>query len=448
MSAGRAVVIGLGRSGLACARTLAAEGYQVLVVDRSDTDTLRARAATLPAGVEVRLGGYADDVADGAVMVCPSPGVPFDAPELQRARAHGVAVHSEMDLVFMRCRGRMVGITGTNGKTTTTSLVAAILERAGFRVHLGGNIGATMLDRLDSVHDGDWVVMELSSFQLETIAAPACSVAAVLNVTPDHLDRHGSMAAYTETKRKLVRFALDHVVVGYDDPVTRAMAAVSRARVRYFGFDIGANDGASLQREDVVSVENGAPAPVLQVADIPLFGRHNVHNVLAAVAITRAAGAPVDAIAGAVRDFHAVPHRLQTVLEHDGVLWVNDSKATNVDAALMALRAFAGRPIVWIGGGQDAHTAVDALADEVSSRVRHAILNGATAAALDAALQARGFDKRTVVSTLAEAVTAARHLAGAGDVVLLAPGFKSFDQFRDFEERGEVFSALVRQGQR
>jgi UDP-N-acetylmuramoylalanine--D-glutamate ligase len=377
-------------------------------------------------------------------MICPSPGVHWDAPELQIARQHGVPVRSEMDLVFARCRGEVVGITGTNGKTTTTSLVAAILQRAGFRVHLGGNIGATMLDRLDSVRAGDWVVLELSSFQLESIAEPACRVAAVLNVTPDHLDRHGTLRAYTETKERLVRFATEDVVISHDDEITRAMADVARAPVRYFGFDISTGDGSTVHEGQIVTVESGRRTPLMPVADVPLFGRHNVLNVLAAVAVTRAAGAPHDAAAGAVRDFHPVPHRLQTVLEEDGVLWVNDSKATNVDAALMALRAFDSRPIVWIGGGQAAGTSVDALVDEVAERARVAVLNGASAMTLDRALAERGFAARTLVPTLADAVEEARRLAAPGDVVLLAPGFKSFDQFRDFEERGDVFAALVR----
>ncbi|TMB91625.1 MAG: UDP-N-acetylmuramoyl-L-alanine--D-glutamate ligase [Chloroflexi bacterium] len=444
MSGDRAVVIGLGRSGLACARTLAGEGYRVLVVDRNDGDAQREAARSLPSGVDVRLGGYADDIAVGAAMVCPSPGVPWDAPELQAARQHGVPVHSEMDLVFMRCRGKLVGITGTNGKTTTTSLVAAILQRAGFRVHLGGNIGATMLDRLDTVHAGDWVVLELSSFQLETIAEPACSIAAVLNVTPDHLDRHRTMQAYTETKQRLVRFAVDDVVIGHDDHVSRAMAGLARAPARYFGFDIGSHDGSTVHDEHIVSIESGQPTAVLPVADVPLFGRHNVLNVLAAVAVSRAAGAPHDAAAGAVRDFHPVPHRLQTVLDEDGILWVNDSKATNVDSALMALRSFGDRPIVWIGGGQGAGTSSDALVDEIAARARLAVLNGASAPELDRALAERGFAARSVVATLVDAVEEARRLAVAGDVVLLAPGFKSFDQFRDFEERGDVFAAQVR----
>jgi UDP-N-acetylmuramoylalanine--D-glutamate ligase len=437
------VVIGAGRSGLACAVTFAREGHHVVLVDRLDTLAMRERTALLPATVEVHLGGYPDDVAATALLVCPSPGVPWDAPELEIARAHGVPVRSEMDLVFERCRARICGITGTNGKTTTTTLVAAILERAGERVHLGGNIGATMLDRLDQVGDGDWVVLELSSFQIESVREPRCAIACVLNVTPDHLDRHGDFAGYTETKRRLVRFALHDAVLGFDDPITREMAAVASCPVHHFGLQAGITDGATRSGDDVVAVAAGVPTPVLPASDIPLYGEHNLQNVLAAVAVARAAGVAIQPIAGAIRDFHAVPHRLQTVRDQDGILWINDSKATNVESALSALRSFPGRTIVWIGGGKGAGTSIEPLADEVAGRARHAVLNGASAGELDEALARRDFAARTVVATLQDAVAAAAQLALPGDVVLLAPGYKSFDQFSDFEDRGRAFGQAV-----
>jgi len=439
------VVIGLGKSGLACARTFAAEGRSVLVVDSADSDEVRARAALLPVGVEVRLGPYADDVVLGADLVCPSPGVDWRAPELEQARKLGIPVRSEIDLVFERCRGSVVGITGTNGKTTTTSLVAAILRNDGSRVHLGGNIGETVLDRLDSVREGDWVVLELSSFQLESASAPRCSIACVLNVTPDHLDRHRTLDAYASVKEKIVRFAEDDAVLGYDDPITREMASSATCRVRYFGSAIAANDGATLRDGEVVTVEDGVVKRVLAVDEIPLFGPHNVLNVLAAVAVTRAAGVTVERIAAAIRDFAPVPHRLQTVAEQRDVLWINDSKATNAESAIVAMRSFGDRPIVWIGGGKSKGTDPGALVDEVARRARFAILNGATSAELDAALEARGFSARRVVPSLRDAVMLAAEVARSGDVVLLSPGFASFDQFRNFEERGDAFAQAVRE---
>jgi UDP-N-acetylmuramoylalanine--D-glutamate ligase len=439
----RAVVIGLGRSGLACARALAAEGYEVVVVDRGDDARLRNTAAQLPASVAVQLGGYEPDVVRGAALVCPSPGVLWNAPELELARRLSIPVRSEMALVFERCRGRIVGITGTNGKTTTTSLCAAVIARDGRRVHLGGNIGATMLDRLDAVGDGDWVVLELSTFQLESVEAPRCEIAAVLNISPDHLDRHGSLAAYVAAKARIVKHAASFSVLGWDDPATRAMAAASSAPVRFFGMALEGVDGATVDGGDVVIVEAGTSRHVMPVADIPLFGQHNVLNVLAATAIGHAAGVLPPDIAAAVRDFTAVPHRLEVVVEYEGVLWVNDSKATNVDAATRALESFE-RPIIWIGGGQSKGVAATELAAAVARNARLAILNGDTAAELDSALAVRGYGERVVVADLESAVQVAADRALPGDVVLLAPGYASFDQFGSFEERGAAFTASVR----
>jgi UDP-N-acetylmuramoylalanine--D-glutamate ligase len=440
---GRALVIGLGRSGVACARVLAAEGYDVLVVDRGDDPRLRETASHLPSGVHVQLGGYQPDVVRGAALVCPSPGVPWIAPELELARALGIPVRSEMALVFERCPGRIVGITGTNGKTTTTSLCAAVIAHDGRRVHLGGNIGDTMLDRLELVRSGDWVVLELSSFQLESVETPACEIAAVLNISPDHLDRHGSLAAYIRTKQRVVEHARACAVLGWDDPVTRAMAASSRAAVRYFGSGLRGVDGATVEGDDVVVIEAGTLQAVMPVADIPLIGGHNVLNVLAATAVARAAGVATTHIADAVREFSAVPHRLEIVLEENGILWVNDSKATNIDAATRALESF-DRPIIWIGGGYSKGVAATDLAAAVARYARFAILNGATAQALDAALAERGFTDRMVVSNQESAVIAAAQRAAPGDVVLLAPGYASFDQFDSFEERGSAFAESVR----
>jgi UDP-N-acetylmuramoylalanine--D-glutamate ligase len=441
----RALVIGLARSGMACARALRREQWDVVVVDRKDDEALRARATTLPEGVEVRLGPYPDDVAVGFDMVCPSPAVPWDAPELAIARTHGIDVRSEIDLVFRRCPAPIVGITGTNGKTTTTTLAGAVIAAGGARVHVGGNIGEPMLDRLDGVHPGDWVVLELSSFQIESAEDPRCRLAAVLNVTPDHLNRHGTFEAYAAAKRRLVEHADPQgaVVLGADDVVARGMAQASAARVLLAGFEIGPSDGATVRDGDVVVIERGSPAAIMPVSEIPLFGAHNVQNVLVAVALGHAAGVSHDAIAGAVREFHAVHHRLEPVLDAGGILWINDSKATNADAAIKALRAFPDRSIVWIGGGETKGVGPEELAREVSEHARHAVLNGATGSEVDRALANLGYNSRTLVDSLADAVRAAHDVARPGDVVLLAPGYTSFDQFTDYEQRGEVFAELV-----
>jgi UDP-N-acetylmuramoylalanine--D-glutamate ligase len=314
-------------------------------------------------------------------------------------------------------------------------------------VHVGGNIGEPMLDRLHQVRDGDWVVLELSSFQIESAEDPRCRLAAVLNVTPDHLNRHGTFEQYAAAKRRLVEHAdpAGAVVLGADDAVAAAMISAATAPVLMAGLDIGARDGATVRDGSVVVVERGRVTPVIPVADIPLFGEHNVLNVLAAVAMGHAAGVAAPDMARAVREFRAVPHRLEPVLDGGGVLWVNDSKATNVDAAVKALRAFPDRSIVWIGGGETKGIGPEELAREVSLRARHAVLNGGTGEELDAALQQLGYTSRTLVGTLAQAVRTAHEIARPGDVVLLAPGYTSFDQFENYEERGRIFAELVRE---
>lgn len=447
MTRRRAVVIGLGRSGLAVARVLSAEGMAVRVVDQRETPALRAAAARLPADVEVVLGGYDESVVDDADLVSPSPGVRWDAAVLERARRLGIPVRSEIDLVFERCPAPIVGITGTNGKTTTTALTGQLLSTSGLRVHVGGNIGETMLDRLQDVGRDDWVVLELSSFQLESAHRPRCRVAAVLNLGPDHLDRHGDMEHYVAAKRRIVDHADPQgtVVLNAADPLTRAMATGSPAPVSWFAFDAAEQRPVVTVRDGmVVALDAENPTPVLPVDDIPLFGRHNVENVLAAVAMARAVGVPAEPIAAGIRAFRPVPHRLEPVCEVNAVLWVNDSKATNVDSAIVALRSFPGRSIVWIGGGGRKGVPCDRLATEVASRVRFAVLNGESAAELDEALAQLGFASRVVVPSLREAVEAAARVARPGDVVLLAPGYTSFDQFGDYEERGRVFARWVR----
>lgn len=427
------------------ARTLSAEGWRVRVVDGGDDEALRSRAADLPPAVELQSGGYADEAVDGADLVSPSPGVPWHASILERARRQDIAIRSELDLALERCTAPVVGITGTNGKTTTTALTGSLIAAGGARVHVAGNIGVPLLDVLPEVGPGHWVVLELSSFQLEASVAPACRLAAVLNLSPDHLDRHGSYAAYVAAKRRLVEHAepSGSVVLNAGDAEVAAMADVSPAPVLFFGSELAGRDGATLADGQIVSVEKGERAALMTAAEVPLFGEHNLGNVLAAVCLARAADVPSDDIARAIRAFGPVVHRLQPVLDRDGVLWVNDSKATNLDAASMALRAFGRRPLIWIGGGGTKGVGPEALADEVVRRARHAVLNGATGPEMDAALAARGYAARTLVADLPAAVEVARRLAQPGDVVLLAPGYTSFDQFRSYEERGDSFIDLV-----
>jgi UDP-N-acetylmuramoylalanine--D-glutamate ligase len=414
----RALVVGLGRSAVALARFLVHQGVLPRICDLRPSDQLEEFVSRLPEGVELQLGGYDLGVLEGCSAVYASPGVPWDSHLLQEARARGVRVSSELDLFFRHCPAPIVGITGTNGKTTTTALAGAVLARGERPVMVGGNIGDTVLDRLPELTDRHWVVLELSSFQLESIERPKPRIGVVLNVTPDHLDRHHTFQAYVDAKARMVRFqgAGDTAVLNGRDPVCREMARQTQAEVVWF--------------------DRHRPIPTM-----PMPGRHNQENALAAAAIGRLAGLADEQIEQAVQDFPGVEHRLELVGEWERVRWYNDSKATNPDAALVALQAFDGVPLVLIAGGYGSGFELGPWLNEVRSRARAVVLMGASAEQLERELE--GHPNLRRVAGLDEAVQAASELAEPGGVVLLSPGYKSFDQFRDFEDRGRRFKAAV-----
>ncbi|HEY4025439.1 MAG TPA: UDP-N-acetylmuramoyl-L-alanine--D-glutamate ligase, partial [Candidatus Dormibacteraeota bacterium] len=325
---GRALVVGLGRSGLALVDFLAARGVLVRVCDLRPAERLGAVLTRLPADVETVLGGYDQRALHGCAAVYASPGVPWDSDLLERARAASLPVSSEIDLFMRLCPAPIAGVTGTNGKTTTTAMAGSVLEQGARPVMVGGNIGETVLDRLDELTSDHWVVLELSSFQLESCAHPHARIAVVLNLTPDHLDRHASMDEYVAAKARLLRAQEpgDDALLNGADPRCRALAALTPARVGWF--------------------DEHRPVPPVR-----LPGEHNRLNALAAAAIGRAAGLADEAIEEGLRRFPGVEHRLELVGEWGAVRWYNDSKATNPDAGLVGLRAFEGRPVVLIAGG-------------------------------------------------------------------------------------------------
>ena len=414
----RVLVVGLGRSGLALARFLAAHGLRVRIADLRPAEQLRAAVSRLPPDTETVLGGYDRGVLDGCAAVYSSPGVPWDAELLQAARAAGLTVSSEIDLFFRLCPAPIIGVTGTNGKTTTTALVGSVLAQGWRPVMVGGNIGDTVLDRLEDLTPDHWVALELSSFQLESCDRPGARIGVVLNVTPDHLDRHTSMEAYVAAKARLLRFQErgDNAVLNGLDPICREMAGLAPARVTWF--------------------DRHRPVPPM-----PLPGRHNQLNALAAAAVGRAAGLPDDAIEAGVRSFQGVEHRLELVGEWGGVRWYNDSKATNPDAGVMGLRAFERVPVVLIAGGYGGGFDLTEWLTAVRSRTRAAVLIGASAGELADLLAGHPVRR---VATLEEAVEVARGLGKPGDVVLLSPAYKSYDMFADYEERGRRFKGAVR----
>jgi UDP-N-acetylmuramoylalanine--D-glutamate ligase len=413
------LVIGAARSGVALALHLTADGQKVRVVDRRPATELQATVEQMPPGVDLRLGGYDSGVLEGIDMVYASPGVSWDSDLLNEARAKGIPVSSEIDLFLKLCRGTVVGITGTNGKTTTTALTGAVLSAGKHPVVVGGNIGDTVLDRVNEITPEHWVVLELSSFQLESVERPHFHVGVILNITPDHLDRHRTLERYVALKAKAIEFAEpeDFAVLNGRDQLVRRLAARTRGRVVWF--------------------DQHQPLPPM-----PLPGRHNMENALAAAAVGRIAGLSDDAINDAIRSFKGVEHRLELVGEWAGVRWFNDSKATNPDAGRVALNAFPGAPVILIAGGYGGGFDLREWVADVIAHTEAVILIGASADQLAGELRAH--PKVVRAQTMEEAVSVAAGLARQGGVVLLSPAYKSFDMFKDFEDRGNQFKDLVR----
>jgi len=400
----RALVVGLARSGLAAAIALAGRGVQVVAADRSP-DVDAGRLGDL--GVELRLGTEEEALLEGMELVVKSPGVPAESPLVAGARSRGLPVWSEVELGYrlLPADSRLIGVTGTNGKTTTTELLGAILRAAGRPVEVAGNVGRALTDAALVAAEGSWIVCELSSFQLEDVHTLACDVAVLLNLEPDHLDRHGTFDAYRAAKLRIFERA--------------------RAKVVPRGFGI---EGIEFSADDPLPAEPLIP------------GRHNRENAAAATAAARAAGVPDDAIADALRTFPGVPHRLELVRELHGVRWVNDSKATNTAAARRGVAAY-DAPLRLILGGSLKGEDFAPLADAIGPNVSSIHLIGEAAPSLAAALGRLG---PYTDGDLATAVAHAARLASPGDVVLLSPASASYDQFENYEHRGEAFRKLAR----
>jgi len=438
-----ALVIGYGRSGRAAASFIKRGGGTVRVVDRADTPELRAELER--AGIAARLGGYGAQDLNGTDLVVVSPGVPWDEPLVEAARQRGIEVTSEIDLFFRSCPCRIAGITGTNGKTTTTALTTEVLRAGDLHVMRGGNIGEPVLDRLDQLRPDDWVVLELSSFQLESISRPRLRIGVVLNVTPDHLDRHKSFEHYVEIKTRAVAFMEpdDRAILNFDDPACAAMRSQTRGQLIGFGLHAPVDRGIRLIDGWVTIAQAGSMQPVLSAADVPLPGEHNLSNVMAAIGAGHAAGVDPERMAETVRRFKAVEHRLELVGTFNGARWYNDSKATNPDSTYKALAAFR-EPIILIAGGRNKGIDLEPLARTIAQRVTGLVTMGDTGEELARLVRDAGLDRVERAADLGDAVRKAAALARPGSVVLLSPAFTSYDMFSDYEDRGRRFKATVR----
>jgi UDP-N-acetylmuramoylalanine--D-glutamate ligase len=452
----RVLVVGLGKSGVASALFLKEHGARVTVSDTKSGDELRNEIPTLlDHGITVETGGHGERTFRGQDLIVVSPGVPVDAPLLAQARSLGEAVIGEIELAAQFLTGPIVAITGSNGKTTTTTLTGEILAAGGLPTLVGGNIGTPAISLAERATPETAIVLEVSSFQLETIQTFHPKVAVVLNVTPDHLDRHRTFEAYVDAKARIFenQQSSDFAVLNEDDPTCVPMAVRTRAQVFWFSRQKEVKQGAWVRDGNILfrdgrveqktSQKMSQKTPqleVMQVSEIPLKGAHNLENVLAAVCTGALMGCAPEEIRQAVRDFKAVEHRLEFVATIRGVDYYNDSKATNVDATIKALESFPAN-IHLILGGKDKGSDYSVLNDLLRQRVKRVYTIGAAAAKIESQIK----NVEVVqAETLENAVRKANAVAEPGDVVLLAPACASFDQFKNYEQRGQTFKEIVR----
>ena len=433
-----ALIVGLGESGKAAARFLASRGARIAITDSRTQDQLAAALAELgDLDLELYLGGHPDEAFEGRDLIVPSPGVSWTMPQLEAARAAGVTVMGELEIAAGELRGRVIGVTGSNGKTTTTALIGHILAGAGFKTVVAGNIGTPVLAIADDSSGEQRTVLELSSFQLEAMRTFRCHIGACLNVTPDHLDRHGSFESYALAKKRLFEAQRpeDAAVLNADDPTCRAWGGEVWSRVHWFSRKRPVEPGA--WASEGLIYRDGTP---LSDVHLPIRGAHNLENALAAAAVCALAGATDAQIERGLHSFQAVEHRLELVRRLHDVDYYNDSKATNVDATVKAIEAFEGG--LWIIlGGRDKNSDYTTLAGPLTGKVREALLIGEAAHKILRQLEGRVPLREC--GALERAVRYAREHAVAGDTVLLSPACASFDQFQSYGHRGREFKRIV-----
>jgi UDP-N-acetylmuramoylalanine--D-glutamate ligase len=433
-----AVIAGLGATGLSCARYLHEHGWRLAVTDTRPAPPQLAALAALDARIPVRLGALDPELLEGAVFVVASPGLPVCGPFFDEAQRRGLAVVGDIELFARAAAAPVVGVTGTNGKSTVTTLVAGMALRAGLKVRAGGNLGPPALDLL--AEGTELYVLELSSYQLETTSSLCCRAATVLNVSADHLDRYPSLASYAAAKARI--FArCDTAVINLDDPLVVAMPRTASSTLSFsLRASVGATYALALHQGEWWLTRAGAP--LLRATELRTRGAHNAANALAALAIGEALALPLAAMLEELRSFAGLPHRSQWIANRQGVAYIDDSKGTNVGATLAAVAGMPG-PVVLIAGGDGKNQNFSPLAAGFRGKVRHVVLIGR-----DAPLIARALDGVCPIercATLPQAVQAAARAARPGDTVLLSPACASFDMFRDYAHRGEVFAEAVQE---
>ncbi len=439
----RVLVVGLGKSGVASALFLQSQGARVTVSDAKAEDQLREEIPDLlDKGITVETGGHGDRTFRQQDTIVVSPGVPSNESHLLQARQMGTPVIGEVELAWRFLKGHIIAITGSNGKTTTTALAGEVVSRGGWETLVGGNIGTPAVSFIPRANDDTYIVLEVSSFQLETIQSFRPEIAVMLNVTPDHLDRHGTMEAYIAAKRRLFenQTARHHAVFNADDPICVEIASGLEPQIVWFSRTKQVERGAFVRNGHIIYGDAHGEHEIMPVAEISLKGAHNLENVLAAVCVGAILGCEAGPIRAAIKEFKAVEHRLEYVATINGVEYYNDSKATNVDATIKALESFPGNIHV-ILGGKDKGSDYTVLKPLLRERVKRVYTIGAAAEKIES--HVGGAVEIVRAGTLEAAVKRAAEAAQAGDVVLLAPACASFDQFNSYEHRGRVFKDLV-----
>ncbi len=434
------LVVGLGKSGLAAAKFLQARGAQVTANDAGTEEKIAGVAELKAQGIEVIAGSHPTELFENADWIVTSPGVPLALEPFQKAKAVGVPIIGEIELAARFLQGRLIGITGSNGKTTTTTLMGEVLKNAGLPTQVGGNIGTPLISLVETTRADGFTVIELSSFQLEAVASLHLFAAVLLNITPDHLDRYDSMDDYAAAKANIFRHQTseDLAVLNADD--SRVAAMETNAHKVFFSCKRELEEGIFLRGDDVISRANDTERILISRNEIGIRGAHNLENVMATLAVGLACGASPDSMRETIRNFSGVEHRLEFVAEINGVKFYNDSKATNVDSTIKALEAF-DKGVVVILGGKDKGSDYAPLVPLIQTRCAHVILLGAAADKIAAVLE------NTIplhrATTMHDAVARGVRLAHPGDTVLLAPACASFDMFDNYEHRGRVFKEAV-----
>lgn len=452
----KVLVFGSGISGESAAGLLLCQGARVVLYDGNEkldaaavekkiTDSVQETADMSASDLEIVLGAFPEEMLSELSLVVISPGVPADLPVVEKIRQLGIPVWGEIELAYVFGKGQVLAITGTNGKTTTTALLGEIMSNARESVFVVGNIGNPYTSVVSRTEEGSVIVAEISSFQLETIHTFRPTVSAILNITPDHLNRHHTMEVYIAAKERIAenQTAEDVCVLNYEDEVLRGFGEKTKAQVLYFSSRRRLNRGVYLEDGEII-IDLGEKIPLCSVDSLHILGTHNYENVMAAAAMAYAYGVPVDVIRKTVCEFRGVEHRIEFVAEKNGVAFYNDSKGTNPDAAIRGIQAM-NRPTVLIGGGYDKDSTYEEWINAFDGKVKKLVLLGATRDKIAETARRLGFEDIVMADTFEEAFEKCVEYSCPGDAVLLSPACASWGMFKNYEERGDKFKELVNQ---